>query len=127
MDTDFIQNHIELHAHMAWDILVKNNKGLQGFKPPRIILNNRLWRTAGWCYVNERCIHFGTKFFRHFHNRMISEILVHELCHQAVADIWGFNPVNGGHCNNWAYLMNRMGFEPKRFHDMVIDRMGNKC
>lgn len=117
--------HIDQYSDNAWDIMCEHNPKLAKFEKPRIILNNRLWRSAGICYVYERQIHLGTKFFNAFHERMFKEIIIHELCHQAVADMWGFNPVNGGHCENWKYLMRKWGLFPNRFHDMHIDRRGN--
>jgi predicted SprT family Zn-dependent metalloprotease len=110
---------------IIWDSLCELQPKLCKFNPPVILLCARLWRTAGFCLQEERIVKLGYKFFLHsdkYCKEMVSQILPHEIIHQADFDLFGESEKNCGHGKNWQNLMVQYGLKPDFYHTMEISR-----
>ena len=106
-----------------WDALCEIRPKLVRFNPPKIQLNNRLWRCAGMAYQDQNIVHLATKFFlfsAQYANEMESTILPHEIIHQADFNLYGLSEKICGHGVNWQTLMVEYGLPAKKYHHMVI-------
>lgn len=106
-----------------WDALCEIRPKLVRFNPPKIALNNRLWRTAGMTYQEKNIVELATKFFlfsAQYANEMESVILPHEVIHQADYNLYGLSEKNCGHGENWQNLMVEYGLPAKKYHSMAI-------
>ena len=116
MDTNRI-NHI---AANVWGNFAEIYPALVRYDVPKIILCNRLTRTAGKCYQFERKIHLGHKFFAKNHNEMVLTILPHELAHQVDFDLFGESEKSCGHGKKWQKIMVQYGLAPNKYHSLTI-------
>jgi predicted SprT family Zn-dependent metalloprotease len=120
-----IQNLVDQHTLMVWDILCELRPDLVRFDPPKIVLNGRLWRMAGYCCQNTRCVNLGLKFFlfsEKYAKNMTNVILPHEIIHQADFDLYGESELKCGHGENWRNLMLEYGLPANKYHSMEIPR-----
>lgn len=114
-------------TNKIWGELAEIHPQLVKIDPPKIILNNRMWRTAGQCFQLERIINISTKFYvAGFAGRMNNVILPHEIIHQADFDLFGASDKRCGHGANWCMLMLQFGLEPEKYHTMNVSRNGVK-
>lgn len=113
-----------LNAHTAqlWENYCEIFPRLVRFNPPKIILNNRLTRTAGRCFQQENKIDLGAKFFAKPANKtpMLSVILVHEIAHQIDFNLYGESEKKCGHGVKWAEVMVKLGLPANKFHSLTI-------
>ena len=108
MDRKTLQNLLVAETAMIWDALCEMYPKLCKFNPPVIKLDARLWRTAGMCHQDDRIVKIAYKFFLHSDNyckQMVSQILPHEIIHQADFDLFGESEKNCGHGENWQKIM----------------------
>jgi len=125
MDKKTLQKLLVAETATIWDSLCELQPKLCKFNPPVILLCSRLWRTAGFCLQEERIVKLGYKFFLHsaqYQKQMVSQILPHEIIHQADFDLFGESEKNCGHGENWVNLMVQYGLKPDKFHTMEISR-----
>ena len=123
MDTKTLQ--IERRTARIWGELCELRPGLVRFNEPKIIFNNRFWRTAGCCHQEKNVIELGSKFFsfsRSTRLTMLTVILPHEIIHQADFNLYGLCPEKCGHGENWAKLMVEYGLAANKYHTMEITR-----
>lgn len=111
---------IETVTDNIWLALIESYPKLVRFDAPKIVLCNRLTRTAGKCYQEENRIHLGNKFFQRNHNAMMLEILPHEIAHQADFNIFGLSEKNCGHGKKWCEIMVKLGLPANKFHSLTI-------
>ena len=113
-----------LNAHTAklWENYCELFPALVKFNPPKIVLNNRLTRTAGYNAQAENVVQLGAKFFVKPANKtpMLSVILVHEIAHQIDWNLYGESEKKCGHGVKWAEIMVQLGLPANKFHSLTI-------
>ena len=115
-----LQHKIEIVTDKIWADLIKSYPKLVRFDAPKIVLCNRLTRTAGKNYQTENRIHLANKFFVRNHSEMMLTILPHEIAHQADFNLFGVYEKNNGHGPNWAKIMVELGLPANRYHSLTI-------
>lgn len=125
MDRQTILDDVNRKADRVWLALCETNPALVRLDPPKVVLNNRLWRTAGRCFQEQRLVDLGSKFFLHsadYYDIMLHTILPHELIHQADFDIFGDSEKKCGHGKTWCSLMVQYGLDPDPYHSMDLKK-----
>ena len=125
MDRRKLEFRLNSKCESIWETLAEMHGKLVRFNPPKIVLDARLWRTAGMCHQEENLIRLGYKFFLHseiYNKQMLLQILPHEIIHQADFDLFGISEKNCGHGKNWCNLMVQYGLKPEKYHSMAIKR-----
>ena len=115
-----LQHKIDFVTDNIWLALIESYPKLVRFDAPKIILCNRLTRTAGKNYQEENRIHLGNKFFQRNHNAMMLEILPHEIAHQADFNLFGLSEKKCGHGKKWCKIMVQLGLPANKYHSLVI-------
>lgn len=116
---------LERRAALIWGDLCELRPRLVRFNEPKITLNNRLWRVAGYCLQEENKVELGSKFLWFSlatRKTMLSVILPHEIIHQADYNLYGVSEKSCGHGKNWAKLMLEYGLPANKYHSMEITR-----
>lgn len=110
------------HTAKLWENYCEIFPKLVRYNPPKIILNNRLTRTAGRCFQAENLIDLGAKFFIKPENKtpMLRVILVHELAHQIDWNLYGESELKCGHGKKWCEVMLKLGLPANKFHSLTI-------
>ncbi len=113
-----------LNSHTAklWENYCEIFPKLVRYNPPKIVLNNRLTRTAGRCFQETNVIDLGAKFFVKPENKkpMLSIILVHEIAHQIDFNLYGISEKKCGHGQKWAEVMVKLGLPANKYHSLTI-------
>lgn len=113
-----------LNSHTAklWEDYCEIFPKLIRYNPPKIILNNRLTRTAGRCFQSENFIDLGAKFFFKPENKtpMLRVILVHEIAHQIDWNLYGESEKKCGHGKKWCEIMVQLGLPADKYHTLSI-------
>jgi predicted SprT family Zn-dependent metalloprotease len=125
MERKILEKLLVAETAMIWDALCEMYPKLCKFNPPVIKLCARLWRTAGMCHQDDRIVKIGYKFFLHSDNyskQMVSQILPHEIIHQADFDLFGESEKICGHGEKWREIMVQYGLKPDAHHTMEILR-----
>jgi predicted SprT family Zn-dependent metalloprotease len=120
MDKNFILSVVNREAKKIWQDLAAIYPRLRNFR-----LNNRLYRTAGYCRQDVNCIDLGTKFFLYseeYRDTMLDIILPHEIIHQADFFLFGESDKKCGHGTGWRTIMEAYGLSAEPFHQMEITR-----
>jgi predicted SprT family Zn-dependent metalloprotease len=125
MDKKTLIKILDREALAVWDALCEIYPALVAYDCPRIVLNGRLWRVAGYCTQEKNVVELGYKFFtngkKYAHN-MIDVILPHEIIHQADYNLFGDSEKICGHGEKWCEMMVQYGLKPEPFHTMEIKR-----
>ena len=103
-----------------WAELIESYPKLVRFNPPKIVLNNRLRRTAGQCWQSENQVDLASKFFARNSVEMFSVILPHEIAHQADYNLFGKSEDKSGHGKKWAKIMVELGLPANKYHSLTI-------
>lgn len=117
-----ILSRLNVKADIVWAELARQYPALRNTKTPDIILNGRLWRTAGRAWQEDGVIELGWKFFIHspqYRAIMYNVILPHELAHIADYIVYGESELKCGHGNGWREIMIYLGLPPKATHNMT--------
>jgi predicted SprT family Zn-dependent metalloprotease len=125
MERKTLEKLLIAETAIIWDSLCEMYPKLCKFNPPVIRLCGRLWRTAGMCHQEDRIVQIGYKFFLHsaeYRKQMFSQILPHEIIHQADFDLFGESEKICGHGENWQKIMLEYGLKPDFYHTMEISR-----
>ena len=125
MDRNKILTVVNKQRDHVWAQLCEIRPKLVRLDPPTIVLNGRLWRTAGRCFQDTRTIDLGVKFFEHsreYGTTMLNVILPHEIIHQVDYDLYGLSEKKCGHGRNWRKLMIEYGLPDNPYHSMEIAR-----
>jgi predicted SprT family Zn-dependent metalloprotease len=111
-----------LNAHTAklWDGYCEIFPRLVRYNPPKIVLNNRLTRTAGRCFQSENVIDLAAKFFVKNKAEMLRTILVHEIAHQIDFNLYGESELKCGHGKMWVKTMVELGLPANKFHSLEL-------
>jgi len=111
---------IQAQATKIWVRYTNIYSGLLNFDQPIIKLNGRLTKTAGRCFMEANYIDLGTKFFNAHYDRMLGEILIHEIAHQVDYNLNGVPAGNRWHGRTWQKIMLAYGVDPVTYHDMEL-------
>lgn len=103
---------------MAGKLFASNRK----FECPKIVINNRIYRTAGRCFVELNTIDISGKLLANPANvgAMLNVILPHEIAHQIDFNLNGAPKNNRWHGRTWAHIMVQLGLEPNPYHNLTI-------
>jgi predicted SprT family Zn-dependent metalloprotease len=115
-----LQFTVDQIAESTWDTICESYPKLVRFNPPKIVLCNRLTRTAGKNYQEENLIHLGNKFFAKNSANMRMVILPHEIAHQADFNLFGISEKKCGHGVQWQKIMLQLGLAPNKYHSMEL-------
>ena len=115
-----LHHQIEIITEGIWLALSESYPKLVRFDQPKIVLCNRLTRTAGKCYQEENRIHLGNKFFVNNRSAMLFEILPHEIAHQADFNLFGLSEKKCGHGKKWSEIMVKLGLPANKYHSLTI-------
>ena len=106
-------------AHIYWERYCESIPKLVKFDCPVIRLNNRIYRTAGRCFVFENNIDMSAKLLEKYYDVMMDEILQHELCHQIDYNlnkaVWS---MRNAHSKRWVTIGNTLGISLKTYHTL---------
>lgn len=125
MDRKQLSKMLNNQTAIIWDNLCELYPRLTKYNPPIILLNGRLYRTAGKCYQEDNIIQMGYKFFlysKEYRDNMFNIILPHEIIHQADFNLFGLSEKNCGHGRKWHEIMIQYGLEPNPYHEMDITK-----
>ena len=78
-------------------------------------------RIAGQASLLSWKLTFNPDYFTHYHDRMLSQTVPHEVAHLVAYKIFG----DRGHGRFWKMVMRHFGCDPDRCHDMSLE--GVKC
>lgn len=117
--TELLQQ-CQARAARVWAEYCRIYPQLLKYTQPEIRLNARFSKTAGNCEVEHNIINLGLKFFAKHYDRMMFEIIPHEIAHQIDYNLHGLPQGNRWHGKTWQNIMIRYGLEPKTYHDMEI-------
>ena len=109
---------LEWKAAEIWDVLCELRPGLVKFDPPIIKLDGRLNVALGYCYIEYRVIRLARKYIDKNISLYLSDILPHELIHQADMDLNG-EPLGGMHGVTWRALMLDYGIKPNLAYEVI--------
>jgi predicted SprT family Zn-dependent metalloprotease len=115
-----LQHTIEIVTDSIWSGLIESYPKLVRFDAPKIVLCNRLTRTAGKNYQTLNRIHLANKFYARNYSAMMLEILPHEIAHQADYNLFGESEKKCGHGKNWAKIMIELGLPANKYHSLTI-------
>lgn len=113
-------NTINQYAAKLWESYIELFPRLVKYDCPKIVLCNRLTRTAGKNYQQLNKIHLGNKFFAKHKKEMLTVILPHEMAHQIDFNLFGLSEKKCGHGKNWGKIMIKLGLEVKKYHSMEL-------
>ena len=113
---------INAHTEKLWETYCEIFPRLVRFNAPKVVINNRLTRTAGRCFQTLNIIDLGGKFFFKAENRrpMINVILVHEIAHQIDWNLYGESELKCGHGKKWCEVMVKLGLQANKYHSLTI-------
>ena len=111
---------MQILCNKYWDTYCEVFPDLVKFDPPKIIVNNRLTKCAGYCDMQNNTIHMGGKYFTQFMDNMRKVILPHELAHQIDYNLFGWKAYKKHHGKLWQNIMINIGQEPNPYHSMEL-------
>lgn len=91
---------------------------LRVFNKPAIMLNNRIYRTAGRCIVEDNIVELSSRLFINNYSAMLDIILPHEIAHQIDYNLNGLP--NRWHGKSWQYIMESFGLPADTYHTLEI-------
>jgi len=115
-----LQQTLDIVTNSVWQGLAETYPKLLRFDPPKIILCNRLTKTAGKNYQTLNKVHMANKFFARNYQEMLHVILPHELAHQADYNLFGESEKKCGHGVRWAEIMLQLGLPANKYHSLEI-------
>lgn len=121
-----LQADLQARANKVWDVLAEGYPRLTRFDPPKLRLNNRLYRCAGMAYSEDGAnrVEMGTKFFlfsAEYEQLMYTEILPHEVIHVADFRLNQYKDYHKFfHAENWQEMMVYYGLPARETHSMEI-------
>ena len=107
---------------LHWSAMQELWPQLKNHKVPKVRINNRLYRTAGFAHCEVHEVEFGSKFFNRYKHEMLCVIVPHELIHVADFIINGDDPTNFWHGPMWCKMMQQYGLPPAATHEYYINK-----
>lgn len=107
-------------AEKLWESYAEIFPRLVKFDCPKIILNNRLTKTAGYNISQDNVIHLAKRFFGNNEHEMLYTTLPHELAHQIDYNLNGWKVGDRHHNKKWQVIMVKIGLPPLLYHEMVL-------
>lgn len=116
---------LQQFAESLWEEYCEIFPTLVRFDCPKIKLNNRFTKTAGYARLTKNGVKLNTvelssKFLAKFPDEMLNETLPHELAHFIDFNLNGWPVGKKGHDNVWKNIMLKIGKNPARLHTMVL-------
>ena len=90
------------------------------FPCPKIVLSNRLSKTAGLSHCEDNKVTLAAKFLAKFPKEISYVTLPHELAHQIDFNLNGWYTRKPHHGKQWIEIMVKIGQEPEPYHKMVL-------
>ena len=107
---------------LHWSAMQELWPQLKNHKVPKVRINNRLYRTAGFAHCEVHEVEFGSKFFNRYKHEMLCVIVPHELIHVADFIINGEDPTDMWHGPMWCKMMQQYGLPPVATHEYYINK-----
>ena len=107
---------------LHWSAMQELWPQLKNHKVPKVRINNRLYRTAGFAHCEVHEVEFGSKFFNRYKHEMLCVIVPHELIHVADFIINGEDPTDFWHGPDWRRMMLEYGLPPSATHEYYINK-----
>lgn len=118
MTKNELLNRVSYHTEKYWGMMCEIRPALVRFDPPKIILNGRIWATAGYATQQTREMNLSLKFmlFSKKHGKLMQGVILpHELAHHADFDLNGESDKKCGHGEKWAQIMVDFGLPADKF------------
>ena len=110
---------LQLKANALWLSYAQILPRLAKFECPTISINNRTYRMAGKCIVGDNEIQLSGKLLAIHYDRMLSEILPHELIHQIDYNlnkkVW---TMRNAHSTRWVEIGIKLGVSLTTYHTL---------
>jgi predicted SprT family Zn-dependent metalloprotease len=107
---------------LHWSAMQELWPQLKNHKVPKVRINNRLYRTAGFAHCEVHEVEFASKFFNRYKHEMLCIIVPHELIHVADFIINGEDPTDFWHGPDWRRMMLEYGLPPSATHEYYINK-----
>ena len=111
---------IDSITEQTWETLCLAFPKLVRYNPPIVRMNNRIYRTAGRCFVEHSTIDLSTKLLAKHKHEMLTVILPHEIAHQADYNLNGLPKNNRWHGKTWGVIMAALDLPANPYHNMDI-------
>ena len=118
MDKMTLTTKMIAQADTAWDNFVILYPDLLSFNKPVIKLNNRIYKTAGRCLIEDNVIELSAKLFINNYSEMMNIILPHEMAHQIDYNLNGLP--NRWHGKSWQNIMESFGLPADTYHSLEL-------
>lgn len=115
-----MQDTIQKLCNTYWLRYCKVFPELLKFPAPTIHINNRLSKTAGYCWMEKNTIEFSSKYLAKFPDNMKFVILPHEMAHQIDYNLNGWYPRKHYHGKPWIVIMTKIGQPAEPYHTMEL-------
>ena len=111
---------VDMFAAKHWTTLIGMYPKLCAYECPKIVLCNRLTKTAGKSCQEDRIIRLANKYFTRNAVEIFAIVLPHELIHQADFDLNGKSEKSCGHGEKWHSMMIKFGIPADKYHSMEL-------
>ena len=119
----FTGHHTEENKRAMSEAFERLNLSAELYGPVFVYWNPRMRSRGGVAKYNERQIELNARLLTR-HPEELLTVFCHELAHILSSDIYGTK--GRGHGWRWRSIFKRMGFEPKRCHQMNTDGLKHK-
>ena len=114
-----MEHVIQTRLNVVWAAARNMYPRLVKFPQPTIAFNNRIYRTAGRCIVQDNHIEISKKLFIAGHSAELLAITIpHEAAHQIDYNLNGIP--KRWHHEPWKQIMRDFGLPPETYHNMDI-------
>jgi len=110
---------LQIYAETLWVSYKRIFPELKG-NCPKIILSNRLTKSAGYNLSEDNTVTLANKYFKNNHDNMVNVILPHELAHQIDYNLHGWKKGRKHHNSNWESIMMLIGLDHDPYHTMTL-------
>jgi len=111
---------IEKRIHKLWGEYAEIFPKLVKHDPPSIELNDRLYKTAGFCIVEDNHIVLSSAYLGQHPRYMLLTILPHEMAHSMDYILNGWYTRKHCHASPWKNIMVAIGQAPNPYHHMEL-------
>lgn len=120
MNRQIVTRNIQTSGENAWARFCAHFPELSNFNMPIIRLNNRIYKTAGYCDIESNIVDISWKLFQNHKNHfeLYNVIIPHEIAHQIDFNFHGIP--KRYHNKNWAHIMETYGLPANPYHTLEI-------
>jgi predicted SprT family Zn-dependent metalloprotease len=112
-----MRDTIQAIADTIWQDSIKLFPKLKKFTCPTIIINNRLKKTIAYNRSETNEIHLARVYLNKYYDRMVTEILCHELAHEIDWLLNGWAEGDKHHRKSWQNILVKMGYPANRLQE----------